>query len=64
MSLDDVQNVADPQVSWSAGESGLPGSADAGEFIQVDGDRVSVEATFVDRLADTTAVGTLTVTCP
>lgn len=64
VSLDDIANRDDPQVSWSAGEVGLPGSDDVGKFIRVEGDRVMAEATFVDRLADTTAVGTLTATCP
>lgn len=63
VSVDDIANRDDPAVSWSAGEGGLPGSDDAGEFIQVDGDRVTAEATFVDRLADTTAVGTLIARC-
>lgn len=64
VSIDDIANRDDPQVSWSAGETGLPGSDDAGEFIQVDGDRVTAEATFVDRLTDATAEGRLTATCP
>lgn len=64
VSVDDIANRDDPQISWSAGEHGLPGADDAGEFIQVDGDRVTAEATFLDRLADTTATGTLTATCP
>lgn len=63
VSIDDIANRDDPGISWSAGERGLPGSDDAGEFIEVDGDRVTAEATFVDRLADTTAVGTLVATC-
>lgn len=63
ISVDDIANPDDPRVSWSAGEGGLPGSDDAGEFIEVDGERVTAEVTFVDRLADTTAVGALVATC-
>lgn len=64
VSLDDIADRDDPRVSWSAGEVGLPGSDDAGEFIRVEGERVTAEATFVDRLTDTTAEGRLTATCP
>lgn len=60
VSLDDIEDFENPRVGWSAGG---PGS-DAGEIIQVDGRRVSVEATFTDEVSGDTAEGTLSAVCP
>lgn len=63
VSLDDIEDLENPRVAWSAGQ---PGSATAGseEIIHVDGERVSVEATFTDQTTGATANGTLEATCP
>lgn len=63
MTLDDVRNPHNPSVDWSAGEAERM-TGNAGEIIQRDGKRVSVEATFTDEGIGGKIRGTLTAVCP
>jgi hypothetical protein len=63
VSVDDLENLENPRVAWSAGE---PHSAteNSEEIIRVDGKRVSVEATFTDQTTGATASGRLEPPAP
>lgn len=60
VSVDDIENLDDPRVSWTAG--GLLGGAE--DIIEIDGKQVSAEATFKDGNTGETADGSLSATCP
>lgn len=64
VSLDDVEDFDNPRVGWSAGGPGSDPRGAAGEIIEVDGKRVSVEATFTDEVSGETAEGSLSAVCP
>lgn len=64
VSLDDIEDFDNPRVGWSAGGPGSDLRGAAGEIIEVDGKRVSVEATFTDEVSGDTAQGILSAVCP
>jgi hypothetical protein len=63
ISLDDIEDFANPSVGWSA-TSGFFGMGEL--FIQVDGKQVTAQTTFDDSLTDEIeeVPGTLDLTCP
>ena len=63
VTLADIRNSENPSVGWSAGEVDRM-TGGAGEFIRLDGKRVSATAQFTDRIAGVTAEGTLSAACP
>lgn len=60
VSLDDIENLDDPRVGWTAG--GILGGAE--DIIELDGKQVSAEATFRDGNTQETTDGSLRATCP
>jgi hypothetical protein len=63
VTLADIRNSENPSVGWSAGEVERV-TGGAGEFIRLDGKRVSATAQFTDRIAGVTEEGTLSAACP
>ena len=72
VSLDDIENVDDPSVSWSAPAHVLPTAANPNavvddSFVEIDNKNISAQAQFDDGTKGTTGepvAGTLTATCP
>ena len=65
VSLYDHENPMSPSLSWEAPSPAMmPSERRALELVQVDGARVTVDATFVDERTGAEARGTVVVECP